>query len=94
MAPPQGDGEASALGMFLPFILIFGIMYLFMIRPQVKKQKAHQAMLAEMKKGDKAVTTGGIHGKIVGVKEHTFLMQIAENTKIEVAKSAIGQRVE
>lgn len=94
MAPAGGQGEPNSFALFLPFILIFVIMYFFMIRPQVKKQKQHQAMLQTLTKGDKVVTTGGLHGKIVGIKDHSFLVQVAENTKVEISKSAVAQKLE
>ena len=94
LATPPPGSEPSMIGMFLPIMVIFIIMYFFMIRPQVKKQKQHQGMLESLEKGDKVVTSGGIHGKIVGVKEQSFLVQIADNTKVEISKSAIGKKVE
>lgn len=94
MAPPAGQGEMNTFAFLMPFILIFVIMYFFMIRPQVKKQKMHQAMIQSLQKGDKVVTNGGLYGKIVGVKEKTFLIQIADNTKVEILKTAVAQKVE
>ena len=94
MAPPQGGDGGSMLGLLMPFVLIFVIMYFFMIRPQVKKQKQHQQMLQSLEKNDKIMTTGGIYGKIVGVKEKSFLVQIADNTKIEISKSAVSAKVD
>lgn len=94
MTPPQGQGSSGMLGLLLPFILIFVIMYFFMIRPQVKKQKQHQQMLQALQKGDKVLTSGGIYGKIVGVKENSFVVQIADNTKVEVSKTAVAQKME
>ncbi len=93
VAPPPG-GESNMLGLLLPMVVIFFIMYLFMIRPQVKKQKKHQAMLEALGKGDKVVTSGGIYGKIVEKKEHSFLVEIAPKIKIEVQKTAIGRKAE
>ncbi|MFQ5628863.1 MAG: preprotein translocase subunit YajC [bacterium] len=94
MTPPQGQGGGGMLGLLMPFILIFVVMYFFMIRPQMKKQKQHQAMLQALQKGDKVLTSGGIYGKIVGVKEKSFLVQIADNTKVEISKTAVAQKVE
>jgi preprotein translocase subunit YajC len=93
MAPPDGQG-GSTFGLLLPFILIFVIMYFFMIRPQMKKQKQHQQMLKALQKGDKVLTSGGIYGKIVGVKENSFVVQIADNTKVEISKTAVAQKME
>ncbi|HHL73519.1 MAG TPA: preprotein translocase subunit YajC [Bacteroidetes bacterium] len=89
-----GEPQADPFRMFLPIILIFVVMYFFMIRPQVKKQKKHQEMVQSLQKGDKVLTSGGIYGQVVGIKENAFVVKIADNTKVEVAKSAIGQKLE
>lgn len=94
MGASGGEGQTSPLAALLPILLIFAIMYFFMIRPQVKKQKSHQAMIASLNKGDKVVTTGGIMGKIVGVKDNSFFVQIADNTKIEILKTAVASKME
>lgn len=72
------------------FGLMFVVMYFFMIRPQMKKAKEHKKMVAELKVGDKIVTTAGIHGKIVGSNETTFLIEVEGGTKIRFDKSAIS----
>ena len=78
---------------FLPLILIFVIMYVLIIRPQQKKQKEHQRMLDSVKKGDKVVTSGGIYGQVVGVKEkeQTLIVMVAENVKLEISRAAIAR---
>jgi len=87
-APNAGGGIMS----FLPLILIVVIMYFFMIRPQVKKQKAEAKYRAEIQKGDKVVTIGGIHGKILEVSEDTLLIQADGGTsKLKINKSAISK---
>ncbi len=90
----QGGQQPNAFAMFLPLIIIFFIMYFFMIRPQVKRQKQHQAMIQSLKKGDHVVTTGGIKGKIVNVKKDSFVVQIADNTRVEVLKTYILKRAD
>ena len=90
----SGQGQTSTFGLLFPLILIFVIMYFFMIRPQVKRQKQHQAMIQSLGKGDKIVTSGGIYGKIVDVKSESFVVQIAEKIKIEVLKTAIAKKLE
>lgn len=85
-ATPQG----SMLSMFLPLALIFVIFYIFIIRPQNKKQKETQKMIDALKKGDKIVTIGGIHGTISSTKEQTVIVKVDENTKIEFSRSAIA----
>ena len=74
----------------MPLVLIVGIMYLFMIRPQQKKQKETQKMIDSLKKGDKVVTIGGIHGTIASTKENTVLVKVDDNTKIEFNRTAIA----
>ena len=77
-------------------ILIFLVMYLLIIRPQQKRQKEHQRMLESLEKGDRVVTSGGIHGEIVGFKERegTVVLKVADNVKIEISRSAIARKVE
>jgi len=92
MAPPAGGagGQASnPILSMLPLVLMFVILYFLMIRPQQKKQKELKKMIAEMKKGDKVVMSGGIHGIIAGMKDNTVLIKVADNVKIEFSKSAV-----
>lgn len=74
----------------LPFVFMIVIFYFLLIRPQQKRQKEHQRLLSSLKTGDKVVTSSGIHGLIANVKETTVLLKVADNVKIEVDKSAIG----
>jgi len=95
MAAPQAaegaqGGPANSLMTFLPFIAIIAIFYFLIIRPQNKKQKETQKMLAALKKGDKVVTIGGIHGTIQSVKEQSVIVKVDENTKIEFSRSAVS----
>lgn len=95
-APPPG-GQQGGAGSFLSTIIFFVfmilIMYFFMIRPQTKRQKEHQNMLAGLKKGDKVVTSAGIHGTITEIDDKTIVLQIAENTKIKIEKHAITAKL-
>jgi len=75
---------------FIPLIFLFLVFYFLIIRPQQKKQKEHQAMIANLKKNDEVVTSGGIHGVIVNVKDKTFVLRVDENVKIEVDKGSIA----
>lgn len=100
MAPaPNGaegaQGGGGLLG-FLPFILIFVIIYFLMIRPQAKRQKQQQKMIQELKQGDEVVTIGGIHATISGIREqdNTLILKLNEGNKIIVDRSAINRRVE
>ncbi|RZK83771.1 MAG: preprotein translocase subunit YajC [Pedobacter sp.] len=78
------------LGTIVPMVLIMVVFYFFMIRPQVKKAKDHKKLVAELGIGDKIVTTAGIHGKIVGANDTTFLIETEGGGKIRFDKSAIS----
>jgi len=78
------------LQQMLPLGLIAIVFYFFMIRPQVKKQKDQKKYVTELKKGDKVVTTAGIHGKIADIAEATFLVEVDNGVKIRFDKSAIS----
>jgi preprotein translocase subunit YajC len=86
---PEGGGGSGGLLSLWPIALIFVIFYFLLIRPQQKKQKQHQKMLESIKKGDRVVTSGGMYGTVVGVKENAVVLKIAENVKVEFAKSAV-----
>ena len=75
---------------FLPMLLIIVVFYFFMIRPQMKKAKDHKKYVEELKKGDRVITTSGIHGKIVDLNDSTFLIEVEGGTKIRFEKSAIS----
>jgi len=86
-ADPGGGG---ALLQFLPFILIFGIFYFLVILPQQRQRRKTQDMLANLKTGDRVITSGGIYGTIVGFRDlNVVQLQVANQVKVEVAKSAI-----
>jgi preprotein translocase subunit YajC len=87
MAPSGGEGGIMD---FLPLILIIIVFYFFMIRPQLKKQKEQKKFRESLGKGDKVVTIGGIHAKILEVKDNTVLLDIGNSQKITVEKSAIS----
>jgi preprotein translocase subunit YajC len=72
------------------FGAIFAIFYFMIIRPQQKRAKEREKLLSNLEKGDKVVTSGGIHGVIAGIDEKTVLLQISENTKIKIDRSGIG----
>jgi preprotein translocase subunit YajC len=80
---------SGGYGMLIPMVLIIVVFYFFMIRPQVKKQKDQKKYVDELKKGDKVVTTAGIHGRIIDLNDTTFLVEV-ENGKIRFDKSAIS----
>ena len=82
--------QPNAIVSLMPIIFIFGIFYFLLIRPQQKKQKEHQNMVAELKKNDEVVTNGGIHETVVNVKDHTLILKIDENVKVEINKNAVA----
>lgn len=79
---------------FLHFLVLMGVIYLIfyflLIRPQAKKQKQLREILQNLKKGDRVVTSGGIHGIVTKVKDEVIVLQVAENVRIEVTKNAIA----
>ncbi len=88
----QGAGapEQSLVG-FLPLIILFVVFYLFLIRPQMKRQKDHSKMVDALAKGDEAVTTGGLLGRITEVGSNFVKLEIAKGTEVKVQKHAIAQ---
>lgn len=84
--------EGGAIAQFLPLILIFGIMYFLLIRPQQKKMKEHKAMVEALRRGDQVVTQGGLIGKVAKVKEDGEVeVEIAEGVKVRVVQATIAQ---
>ena len=81
---------AGGFGFLLPMLLVFGVFYLLLIRLQQKKQRQLQAQIADLKAGDKIVTTGGVIGTITAVKDTSFLVRSAEKSILEIARSAVA----
>ena len=84
--PPQSTGAP----MLIPMILIFGIFYMLVFRPQKKEQKEKKAMRENLKKNEQVVTIGGIHGTVVLVKDKTVTIRVDDNTKLEFDKESIA----
>lgn len=76
---------------FLPMVAIFFIFYFLLIRPQKKTQSDHRKMVAALKKNDEIVTTGGMHGTVLNVKDTTLVIRVDDNAKIEIDKDAVGR---
>jgi preprotein translocase subunit YajC len=90
MAPPATGAQAgNPIMQFLPLILIFVVFYFFMIYPQMKKNKAQKKFREELGKGQKIITIGGVHAKIIEVAETTFLID-SEGTKLRIDKTAVS----
>jgi preprotein translocase subunit YajC len=94
MAPPSGQPGESGLMSFLPMILIFVAFYFLLIAPQRKKQKQHDKMIQSLEKGVRVKTVGGMFGTITGVKDDCFVLRIAENVKVEIAKEAVSAKID
>lgn len=89
-APAAGEAaQPNPLVSMLPLVFIFVIFYFMLIRPQQKKAKEHQKLVASIKSGDKVVTNAGIHGIVANVKESTVLVKVADNVKLEFDRAAI-----
>ncbi|HEY1804088.1 MAG TPA: preprotein translocase subunit YajC [Terracidiphilus sp.] len=85
------SGAGGGLSMLLPILLFIPLLYLFMIRPQQKRQKQWQGMLAGIKSGDRITTTGGIRGIIISLKDDSMIIRVApDNLKLEIAKNAVA----
>ena len=92
-APGGAGGGAGFLIGILPWIAIFAIFYLLMIRPQQQRVKQHQAEIASVKKGDEVITGGGIRGRVTKVNDEEAEVEIAQGVKVRVIKSTISQVV-
>ena len=90
MAPGADSGQGGGFTAIIPLVLMFGIFYFLLIRPQQKKAKEQQNMLNELKRDETVVTTGGIYGKITGVTDTIITLEIAPNVRIKVTKSSIA----
>ncbi|MEX2116814.1 MAG: preprotein translocase subunit YajC [Bacteroidota bacterium] len=93
MQPQQGDSGSGITSTLVMFGLIFLIFYFMIVRPQQKKQKDRQKMLDSVKKGDKIITAGGVHGTVIGVEDKTVLVQIADNVKVKVDRGSVASIV-
>ncbi len=88
-----GEGGQGGFGMFVPLILLFGIFYFLLIRPQQKRQKDHKALLANLRKGDQVITAGGMYGRITGLTDTVVTLEIAEKVRVKVARSQISTKL-
>ncbi|MFQ5656516.1 MAG: preprotein translocase subunit YajC [Candidatus Methylomirabilales bacterium] len=89
---PGGGGGAGGFSALIPLLLMFAIFYFILIRPQQKKQRQHREMLNALKTGDQIVTVGGIYGIIVDIDENKVKLKIADNVKVDVARTSISSR--
>ena len=89
-AHAQGGQQGSPLGFLLPMLIIFAAFYFLLIRPQHKRQKAHNELVAALSTGDEVLTAGGILGKVTAVSDHYATLKIADNVEIKVQKSTVS----
>ncbi len=90
-AQAAAPGGGDLISMFLPLVLIMGVFWFFLIRPQQKKMKEHQAMLANIRRGDTVVTTGGLIGKVTRVNDDELTVELAEGFRVRIKKGYIAE---
>ena len=83
-------GQAGGFSAFVPLILMFVIFYFLLIRPQQKKAKEHREMISGLKKGDRIITSGGLHGRITGLDDATITVEIADKVRVKVARGNVA----
>jgi preprotein translocase subunit YajC len=83
-------GSGGGIGAFAPLILMFAIFYFLLIRPQQKKAKAHKALLSSIRKGDKIVSSGGLHGMVTGLTDEIVTMEIAPKVRVKVSRASVS----
>lgn len=89
----QAPQQPGLMGMALPFLIMLGIMYFLMIRPQQKRMKEHQNLLSALKTGDEVITSAGILGTISGMSEKVVTLEVSKNVQLKVLKSQVNQVV-
>jgi preprotein translocase subunit YajC len=85
-----GTGGGGGLGAFVPLILMFAIFYFLLIRPQQKKAKQHKQMLSSVRKGDKVVSAGGLHGVVTGIADDVVTVEIAPKVRVKISRGSIS----
>ena len=86
----QAAPGGSSLTLFLPMLLIFAVFYLFIIRPQKRREETRKQLIEALKKGDRVVSIGGIHGTVIKVEDASLLVQVDDNTKLRFDKNAVA----
>lgn len=85
----QPGGQSNPIASFIPLILIVVVFYFFMIRPQMKRQKEIKKFREALKNGDKIITSGGIYGKVAEIKDNVIIIEVENNVRLKVDKSAV-----
>ena len=88
---PAAAGGTESLMSFLPLVLMFVVLYFIMIRPQMKRQKEHKAMIEAIAKGDEIVTSGGLVGRVAKLSENFMHVEVASGVELQVQRSAVVQ---
>ena len=83
-------GQGGGFGAFVPLILMFAIFYFLLIRPQQKKAKMHKEMVNTLKKGDRVVSSGGLHGLVTGITDTVITMEVAPKVRVKVSRGSIA----
>lgn len=86
-----GGAGGNMMGLMVPMLLIFGLFYFMMLRPQQRREKERQKMIAELRAGQRVLFAGGLLGTVVEAKAHTFIIEIASGVRVEVARGAVSR---
>jgi len=84
------EGQGSGFGAFIPLILMFAIFYFLLIRPQQKKAKQHRALVSGLKKGDRIVSSGGLHGTVTGLTDDVVTVEIATKIRMKISRASVS----
>ena len=87
------QGQGGGLMSLMPFVALIIIFYFLLIRPQQKKAKEHRTMLTALKKGDKIITSGGLHGEITGLTDDAIIVEIAPKVRVKISRGSIAGKV-
>lgn len=88
------EGGAAGFASFIPLILMFVIFYFLLIRPQQKRNKDHRSMIANLKKGDRIITSGGLHGRVTGMDDTTLTVEIADKVRVKLNRGNVATVVQ
>ncbi len=88
--PAPAERGPGVLVQMLPFVLIFAVVYLLLIRPQQRKAREHATMVANIKKNDEVITTGGLHGRVVGLEDRVLTVEIAQNVRVRIERAQVA----
>ena len=84
------EGGAAGFASFIPLVLMFVIFYFLLIRPQQKRSKEHRTLIANLKKGDRIITSGGLHGRVTGMDETTLTVEIADKVRVKLNRANVA----